>query len=82
MISATEIAAATTDEILGKPVQKAREPKPEDPGGLTTTYVFVNGGLVTVARPAPTSATISCATIYLLGQRPLALPLLLDRIAR
>ncbi|OLC55369.1 MAG: hypothetical protein AUH85_09460 [Chloroflexi bacterium 13_1_40CM_4_68_4] len=53
------------------------------PGGLTTTYVFVNGGPVTVVRPAPTSASTSCAALYLSwGQRPVAVPLHLDRVAR
>jgi hypothetical protein len=53
------------------------------PGGLTTTYVFVNGALVTVVKPTATSASISCATLYQsLGQRPLAMPLQLDRVSR
>ena len=56
------------------------------PGGLTTTYVFVNGGPVTIVRPAPTSASTSCATIFLSSQRTLGTPLdrilPLDRVAR
>jgi len=53
------------------------------PGGLTTTYVFVNGALVTVTKPAPTSASTSCAALYrTLGQLPLAVPLPVDRVAR
>jgi len=56
------------------------------PGGLTTTYVFVNGAPVTVVRPAPTSASTSCAMLYLSSQRTLGVPLdrvlPLDRVAR
>ena len=56
------------------------------PGGLTTTYVFVNGALVTVTKPAPTSASTSCAALYLSLQRtpgaPLDRVLPLDRVAR
>src|SRR5207249_4328366 len=39
VISATEIAAATTGEILGKPKEKAREPKADDSDAETAKVI-------------------------------------------
>src|SRR5438093_643411 len=44
VISATEIAAATTGEILGKPKEKAREPKADDSDAETAKVIDAASG--------------------------------------